>query len=74
MNYKIVNTPEFAKELKRLSSKYPSLKFDFSIFLNDLSKDTLKRTSLGNNYYKIRLAITSKGRDKSGGARVITYV
>ena len=30
--------------------------------------------ALGNNFYKIRLAITSKGKGKSGGARVITYV
>ncbi len=29
--------------------------------------------SLGNNCYKIRLAIKSKGKGKSGGARVITY-
>ena len=29
---------------------------------------------LGNSCYKIRLAIKSKGRGKSGGARVITYV
>jgi bacteriocin-like protein len=27
---------------------------------------------LGNNAYKIRLKISSKGRDKSGGARVIS--
>lgn len=30
-------------------------------------------TSLGNNCYKIRLAIASKGKGKSGGARVITH-
>jgi len=30
--------------------------------------------SLGNNFYKIRMAIKSKGRGKSGGARVITFV
>ena len=30
--------------------------------------------ALGNNCYKIRLAIASKGKGKSGGARVITYV
>ncbi|MBS1496454.1 MAG: type II toxin-antitoxin system RelE/ParE family toxin, partial [Bacteroidetes bacterium] len=28
--------------------------------------------NLGNNCYKIRLAIASKGKGKSGGARVIT--
>jgi hypothetical protein len=31
-------------------------------------------TSLGNGFFKIRMIITSKGKGKSGGARVITYV
>lgn len=31
-------------------------------------------TPLGNSSYKIRLAIQSKGKGRSGGARVITYV
>jgi hypothetical protein len=30
-------------------------------------------TALGNNCFKIRLSIASKGKGKSGGARVITY-
>jgi hypothetical protein len=30
--------------------------------------------ALGNNFYKIRLYISSKGKGKSGGARIITYV
>ena len=30
--------------------------------------------ALGNDCYKIRMAITSKGKGKSGGARIITYV
>ncbi len=29
---------------------------------------------LGKDCYKIRLAISSKGKGKSGGARLITYV
>jgi len=29
--------------------------------------------AIGDNCYKIRLAIASKGKGKSGGARVITY-
>ena len=33
-----------------------------------------RATFIGNNCYKIRLAIGSKGRDKSGGARIITYL
>jgi len=31
-------------------------------------------TSLGKNCFKIRLAISSKGKGKSGGARVITHL
>jgi len=30
--------------------------------------------ALGNNFYKIRLSISSKGKGKSGGERVITYI
>ena len=37
-----------------------------------LSSNPESGTPLGNNTYKIRIAIKSKG--KSGGARVITYV
>ena len=31
-------------------------------------------TPLGKNTYKIRIAIKSKGKGKSGGGRVITYL
>ena len=31
-------------------------------------------TALGKNCFKIRLAIASKGKGKSGGARVITNI
>jgi hypothetical protein len=31
-------------------------------------------TPLGNNFYKIRWAVSSKGKGKSGGVRIITYV
>jgi len=39
-----------------------------------LVEDPTLGTHLGNNAYKLRMAITSKGKGKSGGARVITYV
>lgn len=29
--------------------------------------------SLGNNCYKIRMAIASKGKGKPGGARIVTH-
>lgn len=43
--------------------------------LNDLLKvNPHAGVSLGNNIYKVRIAIKSKAKGKSGGARVITYV
>ena len=74
MSYKIVNTSEFQKEIKHLSKKYPSLRKDFEIFLNQLSQNPFQGTLLGKNLYKVRLAISSKSKGKSGGARVITYL
>lgn len=74
MSYKIVATPDFERELKRLSRKHLSLVIDFGALLDSLETNPQQGTSLGNNRYKIRLAITSKGKGKSGGARVITYV
>ena len=63
-----------SKEAKRLSKKYPSLK-EKLVELNDtLASLPGTGTALGNDTYKIRLAIKSKGKGKSGGGRVITYV
>jgi hypothetical protein len=31
-------------------------------------------TAIGKDCYKIRIAISSKGKGKSGGARIITFV
>jgi mRNA-degrading endonuclease RelE of RelBE toxin-antitoxin system len=74
MSYKIVPTIEFEKELKKLAKKYLSLKTDLQILAQSLSINPVQGVSLGNICYKIRLAITSKGKGKSGGARIITFV
>ncbi len=72
MKLSIVYTSLFEKEFKKLSSRHMSLKTDFKIFLASLEENPVQGTPLGNNCYKVRLAITSKGKGKSGGARVIT--
>jgi mRNA-degrading endonuclease RelE of RelBE toxin-antitoxin system len=73
MSYNVIPIDKFKKEAKRLVKKYPSLKTELSELNNILSENPTAGTSLGNNTYKIRLAIKSKGKGKSGGARVITY-
>ena len=72
MSYNIISIPPFDRQLKRLAKKYPSLKNEFAELLNRLKQQPEQGTSLGNNCYKIRIAIASKGKGKSGGARVIT--
>ncbi len=72
MSYNIIAVPTFRKELKKLAKKYHSLKTDLAILFKSLEENPIQGTSLGNNCYKIRIAITSKGKGKSGGARVIT--
>ena len=74
MSYKVSSIPLFDKQAKRLIKKYPSLKNDLSTFFETLKEEPEQGTAIGNNFYKVRLAIGSKGKGKSGGARVITYV
>ena len=74
MSYNVIAIPKFEKELKRLAKKYPSLKFEYIDFVKSLTHLPIQGTQLGNNCYKIRIAISSKGKGKSGGARIITHV
>ena len=48
------------------------MKIEFAALLENLEENPLQGKPLGDNCYKIRLAIASKGKGKSGGARVIT--
>ena len=74
MSFNIVPTPPFEKELKQLAKKYPSVKKDLAVLISQLLADPKMGTPLGNDCYKIRMAISSKGKGKSGGARIITFV
>ncbi len=73
MSYKIIPTDNFNKEVKKLAKKHRSLKNDLIGLHKELLDNPTKGTSLGQGVYKIRMAITSKGKGKSGGARVISY-
>jgi hypothetical protein len=74
MNYNIITLPFFSRQLKRLVKKYPSLRAEYASLITRLEKEPEQGTPLGGDCFKIRLAITSKGKGKSGGARVITLV
>jgi mRNA-degrading endonuclease RelE of RelBE toxin-antitoxin system len=74
VNYNVIPTRRFEKELKRLVKKFHSLKNEYAQLIKDISKNPEIGDFIGNNCYKIRLSIESKGKGKSGGARVITYL
>ncbi|MBL7732056.1 MAG: addiction module toxin RelE [Chitinophagaceae bacterium] len=73
MGYKIIPTPHFKSQAKRLIKKFPSLKDELSGLVDLLSANPSSGTSIGNNIYKIRLSVKSKGKGKSGGMRIITF-
>ena len=74
MNYSIEITSYFRKQIKKLNKKYPSLKKEFRQLIIDLQQEPKLGKGIGNQCYKIRIAIASKGKGKSSGGRVITYV
>jgi len=74
MNYKIITTSNFEKELKKLTKKFPSLKVEVAELQTQLFENPFLGTPIGKNSFKIRLAVKSKGKGKSGGMRVITYI
>ncbi len=74
MSYEIIATGPFERKIKRLAKKYRSLRSDLTEIINSLSENPFRGTPLGKECYKIRIAITSKGKGKSGGARLITYI
>jgi len=74
MLYNVKTIPRFDREMKRLVKKYASRKNEYKELIDELEKNPEIGISLGNNLYKIRLAIASKGKGKRGGARIITYL
>jgi mRNA-degrading endonuclease RelE of RelBE toxin-antitoxin system len=75
MSFEVIATSRFRRDIKALAKKYPSLKNEYAHLINDLEENPQSHgTPLGNNCYKIRIAIASKGKGKSGGARVITHL
>ncbi len=73
MSLRIEPSPTFKREAKRLNKRYASFADDYENLLMDLKANPRLGTDLGGGLRKIRMAITSKGKGKSGGARVITY-
>lgn len=63
---------EFKRQFKRLNKKYRSLTDDLATFQKELKENPFQGSDLGGGVRKIRMTISSKGKGKSGGARVLT--
>ncbi|MEJ0101207.1 MAG: hypothetical protein WDO19_01025 [Bacteroidota bacterium] len=73
MSYNVIPTPIFKTQAKRLIKKFPSLKKELSDLNITLSQTPATGTPLGNDTFKIRLAVKSKRKGKIGGMRIITF-
>ena len=69
----IVLSEEFKRNAKKLAKKYPSFVDDLVVLKQELTAAPFQGVDLGNGARKVRMAIASKKKGKSAGARVITY-
>lgn len=74
MRFRVILIDNFKREAKRLLKKYPSLKNELVVLQQQLLENPRMGIQIAENVYKIRLSVKSKGRGKSGGMRVITFV
>jgi len=74
MNFNVIVTTGFKKRAKTVGKKHRSLKSDIGDLIDSLEKNPLQGEPLGKDCYKVRMAITSEGKGKSGGSRIITCV
>ncbi len=72
MRVTISTIEEFDRQARRLAKKYKSLKADLMILQKEIMENPFVGSDLGSGIRKIRLAIASKGKGKSGGARVLS--
>ncbi len=70
---KVIATKEFVRSAKPIAKKYRSFNADYQKLIEELSKNPRMGTDLGDGFRKVRMSISSKGKGKSGGARVITF-
>lgn len=74
MSFNVKTISVFERQVKRLMKKFPSLKKEIQELIKELKEKPDNGFPIGHNCYKIRLAIASKGKGKSGGARIITHI
>ena len=74
MANEIIYSAIFVRKAKDLKKKHASLNSDLDRLEKSLIVNPKQGLDLGGGLYKVRLAIKSKNKGKSGGYRIITYL
>ncbi len=69
----IIATGPFIRSAKSIAKKYRNFNSDYQKFIQELSEHPDMGVDLGGGFRKVRMAISSKGKGKSGGCRIITF-
>lgn len=70
----VTPTPLFLRKAKRLIKRFSTLEDNLEKLEQELILNPQTGVNYGANIYKIRLGDESKGKGKSGGFRIITYL
>jgi hypothetical protein len=70
----VIYSKIFIRKAKELKKRHPSLISDLEKLEKSLLEEPRQGNDLGAGLYKVRLAVKSKGKGKSGGYRVITFL
>ena len=73
MMVSVIVSSEFERQAKRFAKKYKSFVDDVARFLSGIKENPYQGVDLGGGKRKLRMAVASKGKGKSGGMRVITF-
>jgi len=73
MNFNIETIPRFDKDVKKLQKRFPKIKEDLSLLIDELSKNPELGIALESGLYKVRLQNSSIPIGKRAGFRVVTY-
>jgi mRNA-degrading endonuclease RelE of RelBE toxin-antitoxin system len=74
MANQIIYSKIFIRKAKELKKRHPSLVTDLEELEKNLLENPKQGGDLGAGLHKVRLAVKSKGKGKSGGYRVITFL
>jgi len=67
-------TSVFEKQYKRYAKKYRSLENEIQELEKTFIENPKFGIDLGDGLFKIKLAVRSKNKGKSGGFRIVTYL